>query len=282
MAALAEENQVALGCAPDTFFGAPFQTAIHYIDKGMIGQVQSFSISASRNLLLMSETLRMLRGAGGSFPFDQGPYYLNVLIAMFGPIEKVTGFARESRSYKGRIFGAGNYGEEWQLVGSNLQAAVLKFQSGVIGTILWEGNASRDQQADFTIFGDDGILKLGSADHFSGQVTLIQNGETVALPNTHGFKGTPIFGDPMPAWDWGEDRGAGVAELAYSLQQGRAHRCSKEMAVHVMEVIYGIDRSSETGAAYSLTTTCERPRPLPAGYTAVTGAGLTAEASLVE
>ena len=278
---LAEEKHVALGCAPDTFFGAPWQTAIGYMDKGLIGQVQSFSVIASRNLLLFSETMRMLRGAGGTIPYDQGPYYLNVLIAMFGPVEKVTGFSKGSRPYEGRLFGAGNYQESWELVGSNVQAAVLKFTSGVIGTILLDGNGCQDGQADFTIIGSDGTLKLGTADHFSGTVTLIQNGKTVEIPNTHGFKGTPIYGDPMPAWDWGEDRGAGVAELCYSMQLQRPHRCSKEMALHVVEVIEGIDQSSRSGETYTMTTTCDRPRPLPAGYTAVTGVGITAEASLM-
>ena len=280
LARLADEMGVYLGCAPDTFLGACFQTAIHYMDKGMIGKVLSFSISAARNLLLFSETMRMIRNTGGSMPFDQEPYYLNALIAMFGPIEKVTGVSRESGTYEGRVFGAGNYGETWDLSGSNLQAAVLVFKSGVIGTILLDGNATKDGEATFVINGSDGLLKLGAADHFSGTVTLVQNGQSVILPETHGFNGKVLYGDPLPDWDWGEDRGAGAAEMAYSILKGRKNRASKEMAVHVVEVIHGIDQSSRTGEVYVMTTTCERPRPLPAGYTAATDFGLTAEASL--
>ena len=53
------------------------------------------------------------------------------------------------------------------------------------------------------------------------------------------------------------------------------------MGLHVIEALEGIALSSGTGKTYDMTTSCERPRPLPAGFTEVTPVGMSAEASLM-
>jgi hypothetical protein len=59
-------------------------------------------------------------------------------------------------------------------------------------------------------------------------------------------------------------RGAGLADMALAIGEGRAHRCSLELALHAVEVMTACLTSGETGQFVTLTTTCDRPAALPA------------------
>lgn len=91
------------------------------------------------------------------------------------------------------------------------------------------------------------------------------SGERVTIPLSHGFNGEDMLGDPTP-FDWGGNRGIGAAELAWSILQKRKPRASKELGLHTLEALTGIDEAADTGKVYEMTTSFERPRPLPQGY----------------
>ena len=79
-------------------------------------------------------------------------------------------------------------------------------------------------------------------------------------------------------------RGVGAAEMAWAIRRGRLNRCSKEFALHTLEVLCGIDRASASGENYRMTTEFTFV-PLKAGYYSTTfGDGMRADAerSLVE
>jgi hypothetical protein len=50
--------------------------------------------------------------------------------------------------------------------------------------------------------------------------------------------------------------------MAQAMIDGRPHRCSLDLALHVVEVMTGILRSGETGAFVEMATSCERPAAL--------------------
>jgi len=58
-------------------------------------------------------------------------------------------------------------------------------------------------------------------------------------------------------------RGIGVADLAYAIRTGRPHRASGELAWHVLDAMHAILAASATGRHVELTSTCDRPAPLP-------------------
>jgi hypothetical protein len=57
-------------------------------------------------------------------------------------------------------------------------------------------------------------------------------------------------------------RTAGLADMALAILQGRPHRCSLELALHVVEVMTGLLKSGETGKFVAMQTSCERPAAL--------------------
>ncbi len=62
-----------------------------------------------------------------------------------------------------------------------------------------------------------------------------------------------------------EWRRIGAADMAYAMQSGRAHRASGDLAFHVLDIMQSLYDAAEKGATVTLSSTCERPAPLPMG-----------------
>ena len=71
------------------------------------------------------------------------------------------------------------------------------------------------------------------------------------MPLSHGYTAT--------------SRGIGVADMAYALRTGRPPRAGGALALHVLDIMHAIHEAAATGRHVELTTTCERPAPLPLG-----------------
>ena len=71
------------------------------------------------------------------------------------------------------------------------------------------------------------------------------------MPHTHGYVG--------------RCRAAAVADMAEAIRTGRGHRCSGELAYHVLDIMHAFHDASEQGRHVELESTCERPAAMPAG-----------------
>ena len=56
-----------------------------------------------------------------------------------------------------------------------------------------------------------------------------------------------------------------AVDMAVAMQQGRAHRASGALALHVLEVLEALIESSASRRFFDLATRCERPQPVPVG-----------------
>jgi hypothetical protein len=57
----------------------------------------------------------------------------------------------------------------------------------------------------------------------------------------------------------------GLLDMAAAIRQGRPHRASGDMALHVLEVMDAFEKSSLEGRHIVIDTPCARPEPLPLG-----------------
>jgi hypothetical protein len=94
---------------------------------------------------------------------------------------------------------------------------------------------------------------------------------TLSVPDPNTFGGpVRLYRQATKAWeevplDAGFDtnsRGLGLADLARAARQGDAHRCSAELANHVLEVMHVTQEAGATGQIQTLVSTCDRPAPL--------------------
>ncbi|MDR0601373.1 MAG: hypothetical protein LBG42_03255 [Treponema sp.] len=137
-----------------------------------------------------------------------------------------------------------------------------------MGTLHFNSNSIGNEKPRIVMYGTEGILYMPDPNGFGGEVKVVLKGqsEPVTLPATHGFTEN--------------HRGIGPAELAWSLRLGRKPRTSKEMALHGLELLLGLYKSSETRRFYEMTSTFERPAPLPRGYLGPSYGGSPLEAGL--
>jgi hypothetical protein len=63
-------------------------------------------------------------------------------------------------------------------------------------------------------------------------------------------------------------RGIGVADMAYALTYGRAHRASGALAYHVLDLMQSFLDASAAGKHLAIQSACARPAALPVGLMA--------------
>ena len=257
---LAEKKGLRVGCAPDTFLGGGLQTCRKMLDDGWIGK----PIAATA----------MVLGRGpekwGQAPFfydygagpmlDLGPYYITALVNFFGPAKRVTAFTTKGSEF--RTFGA-EVGETYQklykpfdrypvTVTTHL-TGVIEFESGVLATVIASFEAHAHNHPPIEIYGEEGTLCVPDPNTFGGPVKLFRREDRkwIETPLAFGYTAN--------------SRSIGAADMVCALQTGRDHRCSGELANHVLEIMLSFDKSSASGKAVELKTTCKRPAPLQLG-----------------
>jgi predicted dehydrogenase len=253
MVTAAEANDRRIGCAPDTFLGGGLQTCRKLIDDGLIGEpvaATAFMLCPGHESWHPSPAFYYQLGGGPMF--DMGPYYLTALISMLGPVKRVTGSARITFPTR-TITSQPLYGTVVQVETPTHVAGILEFASGAIGTILTSFDVQSSALPPIEIYGSEATLAVPDPNTFGGPVRVRRAREKAwqDVPLTHGYAEN--------------SRGIGVADMAYALRSGRAHRANGEMAYHVLDVMQAFLDSSREGRHVELESTCRRPEPLPVG-----------------
>lgn len=258
LAAIANKKGLWLGAAPDTFLGTNIQTAQKAVDDGLIGEVQSFSISVNRNNDVFTAMFPFLRTAGSLR--DYAVYYLTALVAILGPVAKVSAFIRAP--YKKRVNqipNTPNYKEEIATPKESVIAATLELENGIIGTFHQNHESVIQDQANFAIYGRKAILLPGCPNFFGADTVMIS-------PKSGGDIGSACFDTETtvlpPVGAYAENsRGVGAAEMAKAIEAGTKNRASKELAMHVLAIIEAMEKSNYEGTTVQVLHSCERPEP---------------------
>ncbi len=251
--AAADEAGVLVGCAPDTFLGAGLQTSIKLIDDGEIGEpIGATAFMLSCGAEHFHPNPEFFYQAGGGPMFDMGPYYLTALIAMLGPVQRVTGSARISFPER-TITSKPKQGTKITVEVPTHVAGIMDFENGAIGTIVTSFDVWATALPCIEIYGSKATLSVPDPNMVKGPVRVRKAGED----NWHQVELTHGYGDNA--------RSIGVADMASALQSGRPHRASGELAYHVLDIMCAIHDASDEGQHIKLTSTCSRPMPLPVG-----------------
>lgn len=249
--ALAKEKGLRLGAAPETFMGSALQTGRKALDDGLLGQLSSFHVVANRDLTVLAGLFKFLRMPGGGIAYDYGVYYLTALTSLLGPMAKVYAQAGNLFPVRKNVLPGPEFGQEYAYDNEAQLNAVLTTKSGIVGTFSLNGDSAIQDQGYFTIHGTKGILRLGDANQFGGEVRF--------LPNDPQGAEWRVLDPVSPLSD--NCRGLGPADMAACIRRGGEHLASGEMACHVLDIIEQMMESSRTGLAVDLSTECKRPLP---------------------
>jgi predicted dehydrogenase len=247
---LADSNGLRIGAAPDTFLGGGHQTARAIVDQGALGLAVGGTATFMRpGHESWHPNPDFYYDVGGGPMMDMGPYYITDLVNLFGPVEKVAGFAIKPRNER-LITSQPRHGESIPVHVATHIAGVMEFKSGAVVQITTSFDVAGHKHLPIEVYGTEGSLIVPDPNYFGGEVELLQKGgEFQAMPLT------------APYAD-GNYRSIGLADLAYAIRNNRPHRASGALALHVLEVMESFETASKTGRTISMTTTTERPAPL--------------------
>lgn len=253
LTALANRRSLRIGCAPDTFLGAGYQSARLYLDEGIVGApVAATAFMMSRGHEYWHANPAFFYKPGGGPMLDMGVYYLTVLVHLLGPVKRVTGSARSTWSER-TIHSEPRKGEVIEVEVPTYVAGLLDFECGAIGTIITTFDTQASGLPRIELYGETGTLNLPDPNTFGGPLQVRTHADD-------SWKDLPLrFGHA------GNSRGIGPADMAVCTVEDEKHRANGEMALHVLEIMESIQAASETGRHVELSTRCERPRPLPEG-----------------
>lgn len=267
---LANEKGLYLCSEPDHFMGSSWQCARQLIDGGIIGDVTSASVTISQNIGVTIDRARFVSEPAGGIGHDFGIYPVTHLVSLLGPAEEVCGIMTTQQPLrKHKEITSPVFGKESAYTNEDTVNAAILFKSGVTASLTILGNSVLEAPDQFTVFGSSGAISLPLAGLFSGDTKLYRAGsfEPVLFPSAHAFDH--------------DSRGVGAAEMAWSIRLGRRPRAHADLGLHCFEIIDGIEKSFKTHQFYKLTTTVERPAPLPQGYRGIPGLSYNEEGSLV-
>ena len=248
---LAREKGVLLGGAPDTFLGAGLQTCRAVMDAGEIGRpVAATAFMLNHGHESWHPDPAFYYQPGGGPLFDMGPYYLTALISLMGPVRRVAALAQTTFAER-TITSKAKRGETIQVNTPTHIAATLDFTAGAVGTLITSFDVWAHTLPRIEIYGTEGSLSVPDPNNVGGEVRMRRMGETE-------WRDVPLV-----AGRGDNARGLGVADMADALRTGRTPRAGGDLTFHVLDIMQACLESSDSGRHIELTSTCERPAPLP-------------------
>ena len=253
---LAAEKGLRVGCAPDTFLGGGHQTCRRLVDSGAVGKIAGgCAVMAYRGPESWHPNSGFYYRKGGGPLMDMGPYYITALVNLLGPVKRVAGFGRRATDL--RLGSGTNQGKTYPVEVDTHIAAVLEFVSGAVVNLTMSFDVFRlstQMQNCIELWGLDGALRTPDPNTFSGEVRFANAGTNSDWETP---ENTFLYNDNM--------RLIGLADMAAGIELNRPHRCSGELAYHVLDVMCSILDSAERGQYVTIKSTCDRPAPLREG-----------------
>ena len=235
LCALADERKLYLGSAPDTFMGAGIQRAREVLGEDALGPVTGFDVYINRNMDVITSCYPFVRMAGGGILYDYGVYHLTALVHLLGNVREVCAVIENNKPVRtGKVEGTPDFGKTYEFPNEAQVTAILRMESGVVGTLTLNGESIGKDLCRFRLYGEKAVLELPDCNYFGGELTLInEKGERSAVENL------------LPYSE--NSRGIGPSEMMKAMREGRKNAANKEQALHVLSVMEAMVESSRTG-----------------------------------
>lgn len=232
---LATKMGKMLGAAPETNYGAGVSTARDLLAKGTIGKVlyadAHFRWPGDEN---WHPNPAFLYQPGAGPLYDRGPYFLNVLVDLLGGVKEVcamTAIGFPTRTVTSKL----RYGEVFPVETPSHVQGMLRFESGVLATMLLSFDIKGPYDSAIEIFGTEGSILIKEPIGFGNPVYLSKN--------TQEYEEVPFVNDLT-----GNIRGYSVADMAACIETGRTDFMAPgSRARHLLHIMEKMLESADTG-----------------------------------
>ena len=265
---LAAEKGVQVGCAPDTFLGSGLQSVRYYLDNGLIGK--PFFVTAnmtSAGVESWHPNPGAFYRAGAGPVMDMAPYYLSAIVCLLGPIESIAAFSAQPRSER-PVYTGPQAGSTVPVETPTHYTAILRLRSGAVVNLNLSFDIYRSHLPMLELYGENGTLCYPDPKFGGGTPKVYRKEQFLntiyrkdAEADANRFYELPEVFTQVKAYS----RGIGVLDLAHAIETGGQSRTGGDMVLHITEALEGLLLAAQRGGLYTMTTTCERPRPLTPG-----------------
>jgi len=262
---LAKENNVYVGCAPDTFLGAGIQMARKLLDDNKIGNINLGSIAmALPGHEIWHPNPDFYYQYGGGPILDMGPYYFTALVNLLGPVKSVD--SKIMSVYKERTIGSG--ARKGEIITVEIPTTIishLEFKSGSLIDAFFSFDVWKHNKNHIELYGDKGSMNVPDPNMFGGDLMICskKGGQWESITTNHMNLGKynieknieKTHEEPTVA----NYRGIGVSEMIDSIHKNRLNRCSGELSLHVLDIMDSILESGKENKIINLRSECKQP-----------------------
>lgn len=269
LVAMAEARGLLLSGAPSRLLGRPAQTLWKALREGRIGRPYLAYAEMDDGLLHRMAYRRWIGASGAPWPYvdelevgntlEHAGYALTWLVAMLGPVRRVTAFAS-------RLVQQKNMDVPLQRQAADFSVAALEHDSGAVSRLTCSIVAPHDHR--LLIAGEEGALwvddcwKPTSPVRRRGRIELL--GRSREAPFAQRLK---LLGDAEAiAASKGRrkvDFCLGPVDLAHAIREGRAPRLSAQFCLHITEIALAISNALDGPAVVEIESRFDVPEPMP-------------------
>ncbi len=241
---LAKEKNLYLGCAPDTFMGAGIQTCRKLIKDGFVGApVAATAFMMCHGHESWHPAPAFYYDVGGGPLFDMGPYYITALVNLLGPAVEVC--AMSSRTFLERmITSQPKFGTVIPVKTDTHIAGLIRFANGAIATLVTSFDVWKHSMPNIEVYGTMGSIKVPDPNGFNGPVLC-------ATREDNHYREIPLLNDYSQNF-----RGIGVSDMAAGMERKMGHSACGQQALHVLEIMEAMVKSSENKSWISIESSC--------------------------
>lgn len=271
LAHLAENQGVHLAAAPCNLLGEAVQTAWRAVRQGLIGPVRLVYAELDDGMIHRAAYQGWVSRSGRVWPargefeigctYEHAGYALGPLVAMFGPVRRVTAFSSLLIPDKKTTPPLGHPAPDFS-------CGCLEFDGNIVARITNSIVAPYDHR--FRIVGEEGTIEIKEIWDYASPVIFrpaaagrIGRVLERTLPGLLGKRVTPARRFPLsrgrgiPTMDFLR----GVVELAEAIAEGRPCRLDAGLAVHITEVTEMLQYPERFERPGPVASSCARIEP---------------------
>ena len=263
---IANKKKLYIGNAPDTFLGGGIQKSKELVEKNILGKISLgnaiFAFPGVQSYHPNPEPW-FAKKEGGPV-IDMGPYYLTALVNLLGPAKKVTGSIMEG--VKRRIIGIGpKKNKTFKVKCPTTYLSTIQFENGTIIRLTLSFDVIAHHRNHIELYGSKGSMIVPDPNMFGGSVYVCNKlGDPWKEYKTNKMhlgkinirsQSSRANESPTNA----NYRGAGLAEMAYSIENKKINKCNGELSLHVLDIIQSTMKACKTNKPQLIKTTCKKP-----------------------
>ena len=265
---IANEKNLYFGNAPDTFLGGGGQLSRKFIDENYFGKILTGNfIFAFPGVQDFHPNPESWFQEGGGPVIDMGPYFFTTLVNLLGPVKNV--YAKGTKFSNKRQYMVGSKkGKDFEVEVPTSYMINMEFLNQTIIQGFISFDVQNHNRNHIELYGTNGSIIVPDPNMFGGPVVTSKQlgSDWVSNSVEEMYLGKTNIknhsGRSNEANEQANYRGIGLADMIYSIENKKQHRCNGNLALHVIDIIESSIISSYKKTEINLRSSCERPRPL--------------------